>query len=258
VNYYPRYPAHYIAKTLHLSMEQDGAYSRLLDWYFVNERPIPSGQKYSISRAQNASEKRSTDAVLSEFFCEENGAFQHDRANHEIALAAPKIAAARANGKRGGRPANNPTGSIDKPTGFITETQSEPRTKAPQSPRDIQEQEQENTDLRSVVASKPATPACPHAEIVELYHATLPQLAKVRDWTAHRQTTLRNAWRGKRERQSLDWWRDYFGYVAQSDFLTGRKTGRGGEAFECNLEWLIRPKNMVKVIEGNYENRGNA
>lgn len=51
MNYYPRYPAHYQTKTLHLTMEQDGAYTRLLDWYYANERPIPHAQRHAIARA---------------------------------------------------------------------------------------------------------------------------------------------------------------------------------------------------------------
>jgi hypothetical protein len=56
----------------------------------------------------------------------------------------------------------------------------------------------------------------------------------------------------------LRWWGEFFGYVAKSDFLMGRSQPRDREPFECDLEWLVRPKNFVKVIEGKYENRGRA
>jgi len=105
-----------------------------------------------------------------------------------------------------------------------------------------------------VVASKPATPVCPQSEIVALYHELLPSLARVRDWTPERQSFLRKRWSEKPERQSLDWWREFFGYVSRSDFLMGRAQTRDGH-FEADLEWLVRPKNFVKVIEGKYENR---
>ncbi len=141
VNYYPRYPAHYIAKTMHLTMEQDGAYNRLLDWYYLNERPIPNGARYAITRAMTASERKSVDSVLAEFFTNEGDAWSNDRTEGEIATAQPKIAAAKANGKKGGRPRKNPAGSTEKPTGFITETHSEPTAKAPQSPIPKKEQD---------------------------------------------------------------------------------------------------------------------
>lgn len=99
----------------------------------------------------------------------------------------------------------------------------------------------------------PATAAdpCPHQKIIELYHETLPELMAVREWTDDRQAKLRSRWKEKPERQSLEWWADFFKYVAASDFLTGRTE----PPFACSLEWLVSPKNFVKVIEGKYENR---
>ena len=106
-----------------------------------------------------------------------------------------------------------------------------------------------------LVASKPATPVCPHQEIIAAYHELLPSLTRVRDWTPERQTFLRKRWTEDPERQTVQWWRDFFVYVSESDFLMGRRCGPNG-TFECDLEWLVRPKNFVKVIEGRYENRG--
>ncbi|UHQ19403.1 hypothetical protein LVB87_14625 [Lysobacter sp. KIS68-7] len=94
---------------------------------------------------------------------------------------------------------------------------------------------------------------CPHVEIVALYHEVLPELARVSDWTVERQKLLRKRWREKAERQHLRWWRSFFEYVRGCDFLMGRTSGRDGRPFECDLEWLVRPTNFVKVIEGKYQ-----
>lgn len=108
----------------------------------------------------------------------------------------------------------------------------------------------------SANAESPAHPSaelaypCPHQAIVAAYHEALPMLPQVREWTAERQKLLRARWREKPERQTVQWWADFFAYVAESDFLTGR----AGD-FAADLEWLIRPKNFVKVYEGRYENR---
>lgn len=131
MNYYPRFPGHYVAKTLHLSMEQDGAYSRLLDWVYLNERAVPHDARYAIARAMTASERRAVDAVLAEFFTRDGDAWANDRAAAEIAAAQPKIAAARENGRKGGRPRKEPS---KNPLGFSRDTQQEPSAKAPQSP----------------------------------------------------------------------------------------------------------------------------
>ena len=78
----------------------------------------------------------------------------------------------------------------------------------------------------------------------------------VREWTTQRQGYLRSRWHEKKERKSLDWWEKFFEYVGESDFLTGRTNGTGDRPpFIADLEWLIRPTNIVKVIEGRYHLR---
>lgn len=98
--------------------------------------------------------------------------------------------------------------------------------------------------------SDPKSPVCPHQEIVALYHEILPSLTRVKEWTDQRQGLLRTRWKEKPERQTVEWWRSFFEYVSKSDFLMGR-----AENFRADLEWLIRPKNFVKVIEGKYHGR---
>jgi hypothetical protein len=95
--------------------------------------------------------------------------------------------------------------------------------------------------------------ACPHREIVALYHECLPELRRVREWNPTRQKLLARRWAEDPERQDVEWWRGFFGYVRRSPFLMGRVTGRDGRAFDCDLEWLIRPTNFAKVVEGKYE-----
>jgi uncharacterized protein YdaU (DUF1376 family) len=92
---------------------------------------------------------------------------------------------------------------------------------------------------------------CPHKAIIELYHQTLPSLPRVKEWTDERQKLLRTRWKEKLERQNLDWWKALFEYVSTCDFLMGRTKN----VFYADLEWLVRPKNLVRVIEGKYRNR---
>lgn len=110
-----------------------------------------------------------------------------------------------------------------------------------------------------VPGAKPGTPATPHQEIIALYHEILPVCPPVREWNDTRKKYLQARWREKPERQSLEWWRKFFSYVAKSDFLTGKMPGRNnGPPFIADLEWLIKPSNFAKVIEGRYENRGTT
>lgn len=100
-----------------------------------------------------------------------------------------------------------------------------------------------------VGAGKRTTPnACPHKEIVALYHEILPELRQVRSWNATRERHLRARWREDKRRQSLPWWREYFERVRASSFLVGKKTD-----WAADFDWLIRPTNMAKVLEGKYD-----
>lgn len=97
------------------------------------------------------------------------------------------------------------------------------------------------------------TDHCPHQAIIDLYHEILPMCPAVRSWTKQREQLLRQRWREDTERQCLDWWKRYFTYVAGSKFLTGSAEAQGGrQPFIADLEWLVRPSNLVKVVEGKY------
>jgi hypothetical protein len=102
----------------------------------------------------------------------------------------------------------------------------------------------------------PSTPApenCPHKEIRNLYNHvlgdTLPQ-CKLTTTTFDKM--LRTRWRENKERQSLAWWEKYFNYIRESDFLMGRTDND----FMASFEWIIRPTNMAKIINGNYHKKG--
>jgi hypothetical protein len=67
---------------------------------------------------------------------------------------------------------------------------------------------------------------------------------------------LRARWNEDRQRQTLEWWKEFFAGVATSDFLTGRVNGSKAEPFVASLNWLLKPMNMEKVLNGNYLNSG--
>lgn len=53
-----------------------------------------------------------------------------------------------------------------------------------------------------------------------------------------------------REHPNTGWWAQLFECVARSDFLCGRK----GD-WSATLDWCLGPKNLSKILAGNYENR---
>lgn len=107
-------------------------------------------------------------------------------------------------------------------------------------------------------------PDCPHEKLKALFHEVLPMLPQVLEWEADRQAIMRARWRQKAmpkgdyrgyqtEEAGLRYWRRYFEHVKKSKFLTGNTEGSAGrQPFVATMEWLIRPKNFQKVVEGNY------
>lgn len=121
MNYYRRYTADYGSKTGALTMLEDGAYTRLLDWYYEHEQPLPiaSARIYVIAKAMSAAEKKAVGHVLDAYFEKRADGWHNKRADQELAAALPKLdtlrRVARENGAKGGRPKKTESGSTEKP-----------------------------------------------------------------------------------------------------------------------------------------------
>jgi hypothetical protein len=97
--------------------------------------------------------------------------------------------------------------------------------------------------------SEPAD-RCPHQEIIALYHQVLHQLPEVKIWNHQRQRFLRQRWKEETKRQDLTWWNDFFEFIRDKcPFLLGQNE----KGWQADLEWIVRPNNFVKIIEGKYE-----
>ncbi len=100
MHYYQRNIGDYGRDTGHLSALEHGVYTLLLDWYYLNERPITLKEAIRVSRG-NPDE---TQVVLSEFFKETEQGWIHSYADRVIAEYRVKAARNRENGAKGGRP----------------------------------------------------------------------------------------------------------------------------------------------------------
>lgn len=109
--------------------------------------------------------------------------------------------------------------------------------------------------------SKGSMPNCPADKIVALYHELLPTCRQVAVITETRRSHLQQRWREmysagefKTQDEGLAAFADYFKFVARSHFLTGRAKQIGDrKPFVADLEWLVKPGNFAKVIEGKYQ-----
>lgn len=127
----------------------------------------------------------------------------------------------------------------------LVDAERQPGDAAPQDPLDLELD-------RSANRERP--PNCPFEKILDLYHLALPELPAVLLLTDKRKEHLRSRWRESPVHQDLQFWAEYFAQVKRSRFLLGKTAGRNGEKpFRATFDWLLKPSNFVKVIEGNYD-----
>lgn len=148
MHYYTLNIGDYARDTGHLSALEHGVYRLLLDWCYLNEKPISTAQAIKVSRGN----PDITQSVLSEFFCEENGLWAHKRVEKEVAAYRDKADRSRNNGQKGGRPAyKQPEHNLKEPSGFSKDNPSESETNLNRKPLTInQSTNQPNKNLMSV------------------------------------------------------------------------------------------------------------
>jgi uncharacterized protein YdaU (DUF1376 family) len=102
----------YITHTTYLGDAEDLAYRRLLDLYYMSEKPIPLDTQ-SVARKIRL-DLDITESVLGEFFEKDVDGYHNSRCDMEIAKYQHQVENNRTLGKRGGRP---------KKTESVTETE---------------------------------------------------------------------------------------------------------------------------------------
>lgn len=114
MNFYKHHLGDYDSATSHLSWDEDMAYSRLMRFYYREEKPIPLElpKACRLVRAQSRVQKAAVAMVLEEFFVRAEDGWRNKRCDGEIEQAAQQAAvnrriAGEREAKRG-RPVNGP------------------------------------------------------------------------------------------------------------------------------------------------------
>jgi len=105
MHYYQFNIADYRKDTQHLSPMEHYIYRELMDWYYLDEAPIPKITQLVSRRLRLVSENNQTLlTVLQEFFTETENGWIHSRIEREISTYRARVETAKANGSKGGRP----------------------------------------------------------------------------------------------------------------------------------------------------------
>jgi predicted phage replisome organizer len=86
----------------------------------------------------------------------------------------------------------------------------------------------------------------PYQKILDMYHEKLPDLPKVIKLNDSRRKSIKS----RLEEYSLKEIETVFDKSAESDFLTGK-----AKDWSANFDWIMKPSNFIKILEGNYDNR---
>lgn len=87
MNHYPRHVGDFIGATIGLTLMERGAYSALLDRYYMDESPLPleRAEVYRMAACTTAAERKAVDYVLVRYFIEKADGWHQKRADCEIA-----------------------------------------------------------------------------------------------------------------------------------------------------------------------------
>jgi uncharacterized protein YdaU (DUF1376 family) len=230
--------------TAHLSVEEEGVYRRLLDYYYETEKPIPEETQSVIRRLRLVGHEQALAVILSEFFTLESDGYHQYNCDKLIAAYHAKAEANRTNGKKGGRPEK----PKENPDGF----ELEPTNNLNHKPLTINQEEIKSSCDQQ--AESPKADRINYQSIAEAFGEHLAALPQPRDITEKRKKAIRSIVKRGGRYAEPDFFAKFFGYVAKSDFLMGR----GAKPWHgCCFDWLLKPENFQKIIEGNYHGEGN-
>ena len=249
MHYYQFNIGDYLSHTKHLDLMEDLAYRRLLDLYYLHERPLNSGIASVARQIGMRDQETEVKTVLEEFFHLSDDGWINQRADKEIKHFHSKIDQASRAGK-----ASAERRMSARSTDVQLTNKQEPIT---------------NNQLKTYVCPPDGEPdppkklpGCDHKAVIELYHQNLPTMRRVEVWNETRAGYLRQRWREVAAELAqaqditasdvLNWWGEFFQSVGKSRFLTGRVNSKDGRAFVADLEWILKPSNFAKIVEGKY------
>lgn len=95
----------------------------------------------------------------------------------------------------------------------------------------------------------------PYSKIVDLYHEICTSLPRIKALSQSRKGYIKARWQ---EHPDMEFWKEFFSEVESCKFLTGKADYKDRKPFYADLEWLTRPNNFLKVLEGKYRDKEEA
>lgn len=255
MHYYQHHIGDFIKATARLSDSQTMAYLRLLWMYYDREKPLKPDTK--LLAFQIGASVEDTELLLESFFVLCENGWHQTRCDQEIADYHAHIAKKSNAGKASAeRRKNNSSTGVQQV--FNSSSTAEQLTT-------------NHKPITKDISMSESVPTIPFDQLIDLYEKHLPELPSVRkslfstgtnakstkqrwDWvmsSTHEKGPRAGQRLAETQEQALEWFDKFFGFVSQSDFLTGRDKKWSG----CNLGWLMNRANFEKVLSGQYHKK---
>jgi len=246
MHYYQHHIGDFIKDTSFLNNEESMVYLKLLWLYYDTEKPLPNDRNLLAIKTDTRDKPILLHDILPLFFTLTEDGWRHSRCDTEIAKYQEKSEQASRAGRASAERRANARSTDVQPT-----INHKPITN-----------NQLNTNICPPSGVPDGLPNCDHDGVIALYHQFLPTLRRVEVWNDTRKGYLRQRWREVAEELSktkkataqdvLTWFTEFFQHIGTSKFLTGRVNSKGGRAFLADLEWILKPSNFAKIVEGKY------
>ena len=245
MHYYQHHIGDFIKATARLSDTQSMAYLRLLWMYYDSEKPLKPDIK--VLAFQIGATVEETELLLESFFWLAENGWHHTRCDQEIAEYRSFLDKKSNAGKASAERRKN-----------IRSTGVEQVLDSSSTGEQLTTNQLTNNQFKEAKASpdlgKPkSAPACPVAEIVEMYNTMLPMLPAVSVVNDSRKRAIAARWREvvtteKMDRQQgLEFFQWFFKMVKDSKFLTGKT-----KDWKADLDFLFNPSKFPRIVEGAY------
>ena len=100
------------------------------------------------------------------------------------------------------------------------------------------------------VYTPPKTDRTDYQAVLDAFHELCPSLPKVLKLSDSRKKAIK----ARLNDFGLEEIKRAFALTEQSDFLKGNNAN----GWQAGFDWLMKPANLTKVLEGNYENKHKA
>lgn len=116
-----------------------------------------------------------------------------------------------------------------------------------------------NGEPLTPVDKSPKAVNCPYDDLIFMFNRDCKSLPRVKVRTPARDKAIASLWKQIQSMEghdgteaTLQYFADFFYRVERSDFLCGR--GNSPRPFVACWDWITKPANFTKIIEGNYDN----